>query len=183
MIPTTHPSANPGEAHSSPANTPEPSPVTVTGLAQDCPDTLEMSSDRPAVPSPPPTPDRNGLIRACPHEWPITGVPAPRRRPLTTHRSVDTGATSAPTREHDAAKPIGISRVFDAYLRGWRRQLNGDEFRSVAASEMHASRQERGPTGNATRLGHGHDRRGDRAAGDDRGEHRHGDEPRFLHRV
>jgi hypothetical protein len=50
----------------------------VTGLAQDCPDTpqRESSSDRPAVPSPPPAPDRIGPKRACPRR-PITGVPAP----------------------------------------------------------------------------------------------------------
>ena len=33
-----------------------PHRVTVTGLAEDCPDILGMSFDRPAVPSPPPTP-------------------------------------------------------------------------------------------------------------------------------
>ncbi len=50
-----------------------------------------LSFERSAGPSPEPSRSAtHGLIRACPqHEWPITGLPAPPKRPLTTHRSID----------------------------------------------------------------------------------------------
>jgi cytidine deaminase len=60
----------------------------VAGLAHECPDTDRLSFERTAGPPLP-----NTLGTAWPHksspspEWPITGLPAPPKQPLTTHRS------------------------------------------------------------------------------------------------
>src|SRR3982074_2015789 len=62
----------------------------VTGLAQDLPDTLGLSFERHAVPSPHTHRRNTWPDKSLPsHEWPITGLPeTPATRPLTTHRSV-----------------------------------------------------------------------------------------------
>jgi transposase len=81
--PRDHPSAQalprPRDLPAAPRLTPRsPHRVTVTGLAQDCPDTrprvVLRSTCRPVTAT---HADRLGLIRACPPpEWPNTGVPA-----------------------------------------------------------------------------------------------------------
>ena len=72
----------PRDLPAAPALTRRPDRVAVTGLAQDCPDTLRVVLRATCRPVTDTHAEPPGLIRACPHEWPITGLPAPRRRPL-----------------------------------------------------------------------------------------------------
>jgi hypothetical protein len=110
------------------------------GLAQDCPDTAGCPSiDLPSH-------HRHPRRTAWPHksvpshEWPNTGLPASRRRPLTTHRSVDLERVR-PATPRRSQRPI-TSSVSRARLRAVRRARPSRRCRRRACSPRPCRRRE-----------------------------------------